>query len=72
MQVNTDKSMESNLDVGLCSRIVVELMDGLAGHEVYTDNYYTSPLVYIKTRTMLVEEHRPTGLGFLNQLLGKT
>ena len=47
----------------------------LEGHEVYTDNYYTSPLVYMVTTTMPVEQHGPTGPNFLNQLLeenGKT
>jgi len=44
MQIYTGKSMD---DVGLCSRIVLKLMDGLEDHEVYTDNYYSSPLVYM-------------------------
>ena len=47
MQIYTGKNMESNLDIGLCSRVVLELMDGLEGHEVYTDNYYTSPRLYM-------------------------
>jgi len=32
MQIYTGRSMESNYDVGLCSRVVLELMDGLKGH----------------------------------------
>ena len=47
MQIYTGKNMESNLDVGLCSRVVLELMDVLEGHEVYTNNYYTSPRLYM-------------------------
>jgi len=39
--------MESNYNVGLCSSVVLDLMDGLEGYEVYTDNYYISPVVYM-------------------------
>ena len=36
--------MDHSVDVGLCSRVVLELMGGLEelGFELYTDNFYTS------------------------------
>ena len=46
MQVYTGKNLgDDSVDVGLCSRVVLELMSGLEddGHCVFTDNYYTSP-----------------------------
>ena len=35
--------------MGLCSRVVLELMEGLEDHgfELYTDNYYTSPKLFL-------------------------
>ena len=35
--------------MGLCSSVVLELMEGLefSGHQVYTDNFYTSPMLYL-------------------------
>ena len=48
IQIYTGKGFESNVDVGLCSRVLLELMTGLDGHHLYTDNYYTSPEVYLE------------------------
>ena len=50
LQVFTGKGVDSGgtSDVGLCTRVVLHLMDSLhgSGHELYTDNYYTSPTLY--------------------------
>ena len=47
MQVYTGKGMEINEpEVSLCSRVVLDLMAGLQGFDLYTDNYYTSPMLY--------------------------
>ena len=37
--------MDQSVELGLCSRVVLELMEGLEDHvfELYTVNYYTSP-----------------------------
>ena len=45
MQIYTGKNMESDISVGLCSRVVLDLMSGLEadGFHLFTDNYYTSP-----------------------------
>ena len=51
MQVYTGKNVESTeTDVGLCSRVVLDLMSGLEdkGLDLYTDNYYTSPKLYLE------------------------
>ena len=36
-------------DLGLCSRVVLELLDGLEEQcpKVYLDNYYTSPELFL-------------------------
>ena len=48
LQIYSGKNLESDdVDVGLCSRVLLELMSGLDGHHLYTDNYYTSPEVYL-------------------------
>ena len=44
----TGKNLESTIDTGLCSRVLLELMTGLHEHQLYTDNYYTSPAVYLE------------------------
>ena len=43
VQVYTGKQLDSTVDAGLCSRVVLELMTGLEnkGLQLYTDNYYT-------------------------------
>ena len=48
IQIYTGKGADSDTSVGLCSRVVLELMDGLEhqGYNLYTDNYYTSPHLY--------------------------
>ena len=33
--------------IGLCLRVLLELMSGLDGHHLYTDNYKTSPEMYL-------------------------
>ena len=48
LQIYTGKKLESTVDAGLCSRVLLELMTGLDGHQLYTDNYYTSPEVYLQ------------------------
>ena len=39
----------TSTDVGLCTRVLLELMKGkdFSGHQLYTDNYYTSPILYL-------------------------
>ena len=48
-QIYAGKSMDHNIEVGLCSRVVLELMEGLEDHgfELYTDNHYTSPQLFL-------------------------
>ena len=48
-QIYAGKSMDQGVEVGLCSRVVLELMEGLEDHgfELYTDNYYTSPQLFL-------------------------
>ena len=36
IQIYTGKGLESNIDVGLCLRVLLELMTGLDGHYLYT------------------------------------
>ena len=48
LKIYTGKNLESTIDTGLCSRVLLELMTGLDGHQLYTDNYYTSPAVYLE------------------------
>ena len=48
LQIYTGKNLESTVDIGLCSRVLLELMTGLDKHHLYTDNYFTSPEVYLK------------------------
>lgn len=47
IQVYTGKGDGDN-GVGLCSRVVLELVNGLetSGLQLYTDNYYTSPVLF--------------------------
>ena len=46
LQIYTGKNLESTVEAGLSSRVLIELMTELDGHQLYTDNYYTSPGVY--------------------------
>ena len=66
LQVYTGKNLEnSDRSVGLCSQVVLDLMAGLEkqGHDLYTDNYYTSPQLFqsLTRGSMLVGQHEPTG-----------
>ena len=50
LQVYTGKNLEnSTTSVGLCSQVVLDLMAGFdkRGHELYTDNYHTSPQLFL-------------------------
>ena len=50
LQVYTDKNLDSSVSaVGLCTRVVLKLMSGLENYhnELFTDNYYTSPTLYM-------------------------
>jgi len=44
-QICVGKSMDHSVEIGLCSRVMLEVIEGLDDHglELYTDNYYTSP-----------------------------
>ena len=44
-----ESSMDHTVKVGLYSRVVLKLMEGLEDHgfELYTDNYYTSPQLFL-------------------------
>ena len=46
-QIYTGKNLESTIEAGLSSRVLLELMTDLEGHQLYTDNYYTGPEVYL-------------------------
>ena len=48
LQIYTGKSLEFSVDVGLCSRVLLDLITGLEGHHLFTDNYYTGPEVYLE------------------------
>ena len=47
IQIYSGKNLDCDVDVGLCSRVLLELMSDLHGHHLYTDNYYTSPEVFL-------------------------
>ena len=48
VQIYTGKSAEADPSVGLCLRLVFDVMTGLEdyGLDLYTDNFYTSPQLY--------------------------
>ena len=49
LQVYTGKGVASSTNqIGLCSKLVLDLMQGFefSGLHLYTDNYYTSPMLY--------------------------
>ena len=46
-QIYTGKNLESTIKAGLSSRVLLELMTDLDRHQLYTDNYYTGPEVYL-------------------------
>ena len=47
IQIYSGKNLDSDVDTGLCFRVLLELMSDLDGHHLYTDNYYTSPEVFL-------------------------
>ena len=47
IQIYSGNNFDSEVDAGLCSRVLLALMSGLDEHHLYTDNYYTSPEVYL-------------------------
>ena len=51
LQVYTGKGLDSCVsDVGLCTKVVLDLMEGFdnMGVQLFTDNFYTSPLLYYR------------------------
>ena len=56
LQVYTGKNIDvSNPDIGLSSRVCMELMSGLPeGLKLFTDNYYTSPRLYQALKIQLL------------------
>ena len=50
MQIYTGKNANLDSDVGLCSRVVLELVEGLehSSPSIFMDNYYTSPWLFLK------------------------
>ncbi len=77
LQVYTGKGLDnSSTDVGLCTRVVLDLMDGLdRGLQLYTDNFYTSPLLYHRLYTQYginaCGTVRPNRIGFPKELIIK-
>ena len=64
-EVYNGKGKGNQSRVGLCSRVVLNLMEGLhnSGLHLYTDNFSTSPLLfhhYIGEASMHVELYCPT------------
>ena len=49
MQFYTGKNVEMGDNTGLCSRVVLDLLEGLEhqNFHVYMDNYYTSPNLFL-------------------------
>ena len=47
------KDKPRDCSVGLCSRVVLDLMAGIenSGFELYTDNYYTSPELFLQVQS---------------------
>ena len=50
LQIYTCKQLDTTVDAGLCSQVVLELMTGLKykGLQLYTDDYYSSPELFLK------------------------
>jgi len=48
-QIYAGKGMNHTVEVELCSRVVLELMEGLEddGFDLFTDNYYSSPQLFL-------------------------
>ena len=51
LQIYTGKQVDetASASLGLCSRVVLDLINGMEddGHTLFTDNYYTSPELYL-------------------------
>ena len=50
IQIYSGTGLESNnTDIGLCTKVCLDLFEGLqvSGLNLYTDNYYTSPSLYM-------------------------
>ena len=78
LQVYTGKGLDSCVtDVGLCTQVVLDLMKGFdhMGVQLYTDNFYTSPLLYFRLYKRqginACGTVRPNRLGFPSQLVIK-
>ena len=76
LQVYTGKDLNTVSDVGLCSKVVLDLMSGLESfhNELFTDNYYTSPSLYMtlyKNGVNACETVRSSRKGFPQELLTK-
>jgi len=77
MQVYTGKGLDTGMsDVGLCTKVVLDLMEGFdnMGVQLYTDNFYTSPLLYYmlyKHGVSACGTVRPQRLGFPSELIVK-
>ena len=76
LQVYTGKDLSNVSDVGLCTKVVLDLMSGLESfhHELYTDNYYTSPSLYLTLYSRGVNACgtvRPNRKGFPQDLVTK-
>ena len=77
-QIYTGKSLEDgNSSVGLCTKVVLDLMSGLEGSglPLYTDNYYTPPSLYLHLYNRGINAcgaARPNRIGFPKELLTKT
>ena len=76
-QIYIGKSLEDgNSSVGLCTKVVLDLMPGLEGSglHLYTDNYYTSPSLYLHLYNRGINAcgtARPNRIGFPKELLTK-
>ncbi len=72
-EVYTGKGIDSGAtDVGLCSRVVLDSLAGFdnSGLQLYTDNFYTSPLLYYRLYKRGINV-RPNRLGFPKELIMK-
>ena len=76
-QIYTGKSLEDgNSSAGLCTKVVLDLMSGFEGSglHLYTDNYYTSPSLYLHLYNRGINAcgtARPNRIGFPKELLTK-
>ncbi len=78
IQVYTGKNVENDgNNIGLCTKVVLDLLDDIdsAGLQLYTDNYYTSPVLfqhlYAKKQINACGTCRPNRKGFPSQIITK-